>query len=670
MQVICRTRHLLVLLPLALLAACGSSTPAGGPTTAPASVAPSTSSVAGTTAPAPAESAAPTTEAAGAQTIKPGFGYLTVRDGVTLSINVMLPGTEKSGPYPTVLEYSGYDPSNPDNTTSSALYNALGYAHVGINVRGTGCSGGAFRFFEDKQLTDGYDAIETIASQPWVLHNKVGMVGISYPGITQLFVASTQPPSLASIAPFSVSDDLYRSTLYPGGILNTGFAVMWSTERGKEAQPFGQAWTKKRADAGDTTCITNQDARSGNLDPAKEIADNPFYNPAVSDVLNPSLLVGKIKVPVFLAGAWQDEQTGGRFPALLDKFTSSPHVYATMSNGLHTEALGVGFLNRYHEFLELYVAQRTPQLSIMAGFIPSVLYKTVFNVSGLGFAPLRFTGKTYEEALAAFESEPPVRILFEEGAADGLPAGAPAPRFEASFPSWPIPSTEPTPMLLTAKGGAAAYTYDPDATADTYYTGSLAEIWNADVKWDWKPAPQGAVVAFEGPTLGADQVLVGPASADLWISSSAPDTDLEVTITEVRPDGQEVYVQSGWLRASRRALDTAASTELRPVHTHLQRDAAPLVAGEPTLVRVELFPFAHVFRKGSRVRVLVGSPGGNRAQWTFQGLAAGGTVTVLTDKQHPSRIVLPVLKGIAAPAGLAPCGSLRGQPCRTYTKLG
>ena len=143
-----------------------------------------------------------------------------------------------------------------------------------------------------------------------------------------------------------------------------------------------------------------------------------------------------------------------------------------------------------------------------------------------------------------------------------------------------------------------------------------------------------------------------------------------MTITEVRPDGQEVYVQSGWLRASRRALDTAASTELRPVHTHLQRDAAPLVAGEPTLVRVELFPFAHVFRKGSRVRVLVGSPGGNRAQWIFQGLPAGGTVTVLTDKQHPSRIVLPVLKGIAAPAGLAPCGSLRGQPCRIYTKLG
>ena len=51
-----------------------------------------------------------------------------------------------------------------------------------MNIRGTGCSGGAFHFFEPLQSTDGYDVIETIAAQPWVAHGKVGMVGISYPG--------------------------------------------------------------------------------------------------------------------------------------------------------------------------------------------------------------------------------------------------------------------------------------------------------------------------------------------------------------------------------------------------------------------------------------------------------------------------------------------------------
>ena len=145
-----------------------------------------------------------------------GFGYITTRDGTTLSANVMLPGPADQGPYPTVVEYSGYQPSDPGSAQLAQLYTAMGFAYVGVNMRGTGCSGGSYRFFETVQNLDGYDAIETVAAQPWVLDNKVGMVGISYPGITQLFVAATQPPSLAAITPLSVIDDSFRSTLYPG----------------------------------------------------------------------------------------------------------------------------------------------------------------------------------------------------------------------------------------------------------------------------------------------------------------------------------------------------------------------------------------------------------------------------------------------------------------------
>ena len=67
----------------------------------------------------------------------------------------------------------------------------MGFAVVDVNMRGTGCSGGAFDFFEPLQSLDGYDVIETIARQPWVQHNKVGMMGISYGGISQLFTAQT-----------------------------------------------------------------------------------------------------------------------------------------------------------------------------------------------------------------------------------------------------------------------------------------------------------------------------------------------------------------------------------------------------------------------------------------------------------------------------------------------
>ncbi|MFM7687244.1 MAG: CocE/NonD family hydrolase, partial [Actinomycetota bacterium] len=115
------------------------------------------------------------------QTLLPdgtGFGYIVTRDGTTLSANVILPGPVENGPYPTVVEYSGYQPSDPGSAQLAQLYTAQGFAYVGVNMRGTGCSGGSYRFFETVQSLDGYDAIEAVAAQPWVKDNQVGMVGI------------------------------------------------------------------------------------------------------------------------------------------------------------------------------------------------------------------------------------------------------------------------------------------------------------------------------------------------------------------------------------------------------------------------------------------------------------------------------------------------------------
>ena len=125
-------------------------------------------------------------------------------------------------------------------------------------------------------------------------------------------------------------------------------------------------------------------------------------------------------------------------------------------------------------------------------------------------------------------------------------------------------------------------------------------------------------------------------------------------------------MQSGWLRASQRALDESGSTPLRPAHTNLEADAADLPADEFTAVRVELFPFAHPFRAGSRIRLTIDAPGNNRPVWEFRTISAGETVTIAYDADHPSQLVLsvvPVAVGAPAPAA---CGALRGQPCRDY----
>lgn len=607
-----------------------------------------------------------------------GFGYITTRDGTTLSANVVLPGPADQGPYPTVVEYSGYQPSDPDSAALAQMYIAMGFAYVGVNMRGTGCSGGSYRFFETVQNLDGYDAIETVAAQPWVLDNEVGMVGISYPGITQLFVAATQPPSLNSITPLSVVDDSFRATLYPGGILNTGFAVTWTQQRVDESTPFGQAWTKKRADAGDAICAENQKLRLQNPDLVKEIDENPYYTPALGDPLAPITFVDKIRVPVFIAGAWQDEQTGGHFPAMLDKFTGAPHLYVTMMNGLHTESLSPPVLGRYFEFLQLYVAKKVPSLKPLNG-VAALLGSTIWGVNT--FAPYkdRFARNSYEVALSKFEAEPSIRIGFEQGGNANYAPGTPEPNFVAEFPSWPIPSATATTWLLNGDGtltdgplvtpGESTYIADPSELPPTFYLGGgSSEIWKTDVQYEWKPMPDGTGLGFVTAPLASDVVVVGAGSVDLWIKSTSADTDLEATITEVRPDGQEIYVQSGWLRASERALADRA-TELRPVHTNLESDAADLPAGQFTEVRVELFPFAHPFRAGSRLRLTIDAPGNNRAVWEFRTIDNGETVTVANDAAHPSKLVLPVVTGVEVPASAPPaCGSLRGEPCRTWVK--
>ena len=604
-----------------------------------------------------------------------GFGYVVTRDGTTLSANVVLPGPAEDGPYPTVVEYSGYQPSNPDAAQFAEVYTSLGFAYVGVNMRGTGCSGGSFRYFETVQSLDGYDVVEAVAAQPWVRGGRVGMVGISYPGISQLFVAATQPPSLSAITPLSVIADVYRSTLYPGGILNTGFAVPWGEARGDEAEPYGQEWTRERADAGDERCADNQALRLQNPDQLAEIEANEFFVPETGDALAPATFVDRIEVPVFLAGAWQDEQTGGHFATMLDRFTSSPATYLTLGNGVHTEALSPPVLERYVEFLQLYVAEEVPDLTA-ANQVSTLLSGLIFGVDSVPPLRNRFEGRSYDEALAAFEAEPRVRVLVEQGAALGYAPGAPAPAAVVEFDAWPVADATARTWYLAGNGrlvdeapaadGSDDYVADPDAVPDTFYDGGSDEIWRADTTYDWPAVASGSGLGFVSEPFDRDLFLAGSGSLDLWIATEATDTDLEVTVTEVRPDGEEVYVQSGWLRASHRALDEAASTELRPVHTHLESDAEPMPSGELTAVRVEVFPFAHPFRQGSRLRVTIDAPGGNRPVWAFESVSDGETVTVAHGGATPSRLVLAEVVDVDVPDAAPACGALRSQPCRTY----
>jgi uncharacterized protein len=616
------------------------------------------------------------------QKLDDGYQYLTTRDGTRLAVNVRLPGPVEDGPYPTVIEYSGYDPANPDSNQAGMLLAArLGYATVGVNMRGTGCSGGAWEYFEPLQALDGYDAIEVVAAQPWVAHGQVGMVGISYSGSAQLWVAASRPPHLAAITPLSVISDTYRGVLYPGGILNSGFAVRWAQDRQSDAEPApggGQRWATRRISGGDSTCGANQALREQTADVLDRIREYTFYDADRLDHLTPTELVGRINVPAFVGGSWQDEETGGYWPALIDRFSPDIPLKVTMVNGTHAEPFGPEVITRWAEFLDFYVARRVPTIPPDVRALAPIGYAALAGVP-LELPPDRFSGETdFGAALARYEAEPPIRVLFDNGAGGPAP-GAPVAAFEASFHRWPPPTARQRPLYLAAHGrlaggppsartAADAFRYDPAALPATSHTSRDDDFFDALPGYDWKPLPDGTAVAYATPPLRDDLVVLGPASADLWLRSSARDTDLEVVITEVRPDGNETYVQSGWLRASHRKLDGDASTPLSPVPTHTRADAADLPADRFSRVQVPIFPFGHVFRAGSRLRVVVQPPGGNTPRWAFDVLPAEGEVVNEIDHtaRHASRVLVSVVPDVSVTTGLPPCPALRGQPCRRF----
>jgi len=652
-----------------------------------------------------------------------GYTYLTTRDGTQLAIDVHPPtspagepglpagtqlpnGPDYLPPYPTLIEYSGYgyaDPAGPVNGIA-VVANLMGFAVVDVNMRGTGCSGGAFDFFEELQNLDGYDVVETIANQPWVLGHKVGMMGISYGGISQLFTAQLNPPHLAAISPLSVIDAT-ATTLYPGGDLNTGFAVAWAQQRQQEAQPAGpnsgQPYAYKQIQAGDTTCAANQVLHGEAADLMAKINANSYYNPPVADPLDPVTFVDKIKVPTFLVCQWEDEQTGGHCPELAAHFTGTSQKWFTFTNGAHIDSLDPETYNRWYDFLELFVANQAPiqnQAAVRAA--APVVYQAAMglpqtDVVNLPPDPIQ-TLPTYDLALSAFEQFPEVRVLFDNGAGAGptgtASPGDPYPAFEQSFSAWPVPGTTAQTWYLGAKGklsdhltnksGINEFTADATALPLTDYgsnTGGGGLWGNASQwQWSWQSNPAGSAVSYVSAPLASDTAVVGAGAVYLWVRSSTPDVDLQATISEVRPDGNETFVQNGYMRASERALSTGSdnlfkepSTLLEPIPSYMQADASPMPSGSFVPVAIPLYYQGHVYRAGSRLRVTIAAPNGAQPVWSFgQTVPAGtSTVDIAFSPTQPSSLVLPVIAGLQASSPLPPCPSLRNEPCRPYTPL-
>ena len=564
-------------------------------------------------------------------------GYLTTTDGVRLQYSVLLP--KSSGHFPVIINYSGYGPGaigglayrEGDSAMSPNLDRTLldhGYAVMGVNARGTGCSEGEFDFLGPKYGEDGRDAVEFAAAQPWS-DGKVGMANWSWAGMSQIATAANRPPHLRAIAPGMVLGDPRLDSWAPGGVPAPAFITDWR----EFLHSRWEAIRRSAAAEQDQQCLQQID-RNLQGEEKNAITTQVMRHPLRDSWIETCQLRARthlIQVPVLSMESFQDEAVTSR-EGYYQETLDPEHVWMVQTNGGH----------------DLY--------------------------ESLTFRPtlIAFFDHFLKDAHNSFEKRPHLEVWM-----DTVSSGRTEHEFyEAAHPGWMLHrdsikvDVHPFELALADKGqllpeGQASVNGPPDAYRYPV-PGPGVDVGVSESTWgtpppDWKAGS----VAYTSPPLQRDVLTYGSGSVDLYVSSTSSDADLQVTLTQVRPDGQEVFIQRGWLRLSDRQIDPSASTPVRPVLIDTPESIQALIPDTPVLARVELNKFAYLFGKGTRLRIWIDTP----SFWGGYGFAywpLPATNRIWHDKDHPSRLVLGEIPATPPSAGQVPSNSCvaLNQPCR------
>jgi len=578
-------------------------------------------------------------------------GYLRSRDGVPLKYVVFLPA--KTGRFPVALFSTGYATGSVGGF-SPRLDRMLvehGYAVMGLNVSGTGCSGGNhFSVYGSNWGRDGYDAVEFAARQPWS-DGKVGMYGWSWGGVNQLATAINHPPHLKAIAPGMVITDLRLDETSPGGV--NGNFLYWAWGYFSQPCSAGQQHCVKGASeyAGLLQGTWEEVRKTAEKDHDAECLRNLKHNIQLEQ--ENSFERALFEHP--LRDAWM--QGGARQLRLQTHLISVPVLSVV---ALTDEAM----TSREGYYQETLDPNRTWLLQSNG---PHDLYGS----AQVGKVLVAFFDRFVKGVPNGFDRSPHLTVWMDTHTNSDGDYGD---YMWTATPGWQftsrklLPAVQPASFTLS-EGGQLLTRGSGSGRPDAYKYPMPGPAVNVNVERPaWGPMPvdwRKGSLAYTSSPFKHEMLAYGPASVDLWVSSNSPDSDLQVTLTEVRPDGQEMYLQRGWLRLSDRAVDAARSTPERPVLLDRPDTIQVLNPGVPVLARVEIPPFAAELRQGYRIRIWIDTPS-PRGDFRFDYISWPATNEIWHDKTHPSRLVIGKLdlSDLHVPPKAARCGTSMTEPCR------
>jgi putative CocE/NonD family hydrolase len=554
-----------------------------------------------------------------------------MRDGVTLRADIYRPTAD--GKFPVLLQRTPYNKDNGVDFGFKAA--ARGYVVIFQDVRGRYASEGDWYTFKNESH-DGYDTVEWASALPYS-NGKVGMFGGSYVGATQMLAAIAHPPHLAGICPVVTASNYHENWVYQGGAFEQWFDEDWTS--GLAQNTYERVSWKQIDPVAGTWMLPLTSYPILNLEKRPDLSSNESVAPYFLDWLaHPNYddywkavsieeHFADINVPALHVAAWYDLFLGG----------SLRNYEGIKAHGGSDEA------------------RKGQQLVVVIGGHAGDGPK----VGDVDFGPaakepldpweLRYYDYLFKGVKNEFASSKRVKIFV---------MGANQWRDEDD---WPLARAKTTKYFLhsggmanslrgngrlsTAAPGKEAsdqFVYDPAHPTPTVGGPLCCESW----RWQAGPRDQRSVEAREDvlvystPPMAEDTEVTGPVALELYVKSSAVDTDFTGKLVDVSPDGFAQNLTEGILRV--RYRDSRESPTL-------------MNPGQVYKLTIDLWATSNVFKKGHVLRLEVSSSNFPRfdrnlntgeIRYVKTGSESGfvsATNFIFHDAEHPSALILPVV---------------------------
>lgn len=583
-----------------------------------------------------------------------------MRDGVRLATDVYMParnGAPATGKFPVLVSRTPYgkDPASLDSENTACYFAQRGYVVVVQDCRGRYDSEGTF-YIDVNEGQDGYDTVEWAAAQPWS-NGKVGTYGGSYLAQAQNALAVLKPPHLAAMFVMVGTSNYFDEGAYRGGAFTLLHNLVYPLILASSSQEAGKDPALR------TAMLQAMHEQLGGW--LRAYPYGPNASPLVLSPINQRWFQDFVEHPYY-DSYWK--QNGFNFEIAYDKFPDVPVYflsgwYDLFERGtLHNY---VGLASRHKSPTKLLVGPWVhgigPRASGDVDFGPSAAVDMIAEQQ-------RWFDQVLKGEHTGILEEPPVH-LFIMGGGDGRRTGKglmeDGGRWLATT-AWPPPAASSRSYYLHRDGSLdeqmpgdeppSVLFFDPqhpvptiggqiDSGKEFSPDGPRDQRCNLKIFGCDNELPLSSrrdVLVFQTQPLTSDVMVAGTVTVDLWISSSAEDTDFTAKLIDLalpNPDypwGYAMNLADRIIRVS--SGDDVASPRL-------------LDPGEIRKVTIDLVGTANRFQKGHRIRVDISSSNfpffdvnpntGERPGDQTHELRASNTV--YHDRRRPSRVNLTVM---------------------------